>query len=207
MRQYHDPIHYEGYRNIAKQIAEDLDHQPIAVIGGVGSGASTGGLVTSFRDSGIDVLAVGIQPFGSVTFGSELIHDPEVIIAGIGSSIPFENVHYNLYDEIHWLSFNTALSGSVALLKDHALFAGLSSGAAYAVARYTASKTPERQHIFVAADTGHRYVDAVFARHEEATLLADLSPIVVDSLSDLTMPWSSMTWNRRSYEVLENICL
>lgn len=204
MKQYHDPIHYEGYRDIARLITESLHDEPLAIVGGVGSGASTGGLVTALRDDSIDVHSVGIQPFGSVTFGSESIHDPEVIIAGIGSSIPFKNVHHDLYDEMHWLSFDTALSGSVALLREHALFAGLSSGASYAVASYIARATPGRQHVFIAADTGHRYVDAVFARHEEATPLAELAPIPISTLSALVMPWSSMAWNRRLYEVPEN---
>lgn len=204
MRQYHDPIHYDGYREISRLIAESIDGEPLAVVGSVGSGASTGGLVTALRGDDIDVRAVGIQPFGSITFGSESIHDPEVIIAGIGSSIPFDNVHHSLYDEIHWLSFEVALSGSVALLRDHAIFAGLSSGASYAVARHVAHSAPDRQHVFIAADTGHRYVDAVFARHEEARQLAELSPTPVEDLSSLTMPWSSMAWNRRNYEVSEN---
>jgi len=199
MRQYHDRIHYAGYQVIAQLFASQLGPGPLAVVGGIGSGASTGGLVTALRADGIDTRAVGVQPFGSVTFGSEGLEDPEVLIAGIGSSIPFENVRHDLYDELHWVSFDTALSGSVALLRDHAVFAGLSSGAGHAVARISAARHPHRQHVFLAADTGHRYVDAVFARHEEALPLDELAPVEIADLSELALPWSSIAWNRRHH--------
>lgn len=72
------------------------------MVGGVGSGASTGGVIEYLRQKDPTVQLVGLQPFGSVTFGSESFSDPEAIIAGIGSSIPFDNVHHELYDAVHW---------------------------------------------------------------------------------------------------------
>jgi hypothetical protein len=85
---------------------------------------------------------------------AEAVRDKEIIIAGIGSSIPFGNVDHALYDVIHWVGFDAALAGSVALLREHAVFAGLSSGAAHLVARWEARRAPERRVVFVAADTG-----------------------------------------------------
>ena len=61
---------------------------------------------------------------------------PEIIIAGIGSSIPFRNVSHQLYDTIHWVGFDAGLAGSVDLLRRHAVFAGLSTGAGYLAARW-----------------------------------------------------------------------
>ncbi|MFE6779477.1 cysteine synthase family protein [Streptomyces sp. NPDC057702] len=196
MRQYHDAIHYLGYREVADLLAAAFPDRPLAVVGGVGSGASTGGLVTHLRRADPGVRLVGVQPFGSVTFGSQDHHDPRAIIAGIGSAIVFDNVRHELYDAIHWMDFRHALSGAVALLREHAVFAGLSTGAAYLAALDDARRRPDRLHLVIAADTGHRYVDDVFARHTEALDPADLRPAEVTDPQEMRMPWSTMAWNR-----------
>lgn len=199
MRQYHDDIHYLGYEPVAGHIAERLGTDRLTVVGSVGSGCSTGGLITALRRRADDVRMIGIQPFGSVTFGSEHVEDPGIIIAGIGSSIAFRNVRHELYDELHWISFDYGLSGSVALLHDHAIFAGLSSGCCYLVAAREARLHPDRNIMFIAPDMGHRYVDGVFARHEEAKPLDALEPATITDLGELALPWARMKWARRSY--------
>ncbi|MFD9031943.1 pyridoxal-phosphate dependent enzyme [Streptomyces sp. NPDC059567] len=200
MRQYHDDIHYLGYRAIADRIRQATGTDRLTVVGGVGSGASTGALARYLRaapEGGrADVELVGVQPYGSVTFGAEHVSDPEIIIAGIGSSIPFGNVSHELYDTLHWISFDAALAGSVDLLRRHALFAGLSTGAGYLAARHERDRAPERTVLFIAPDTGHRYVDTVYARHHEAVPLTGLAPREVSDQSELTLPWSRMAWNR-----------
>jgi cysteine synthase A len=199
MRQYHDKIHYVGYEDFADLVAADLGTDSLTVVGGVGSGASTGGVVEYLRRRDPSVRLVGLQPFGSVTFGSDAFSDPEAIIAGIGSSIPFDNVHHDLYDAVHWIDFRHAMAGAVALLREHAVFAGLSTGAAYLVARWAAERSPDRTHLVIGADTGHRYVDRVFARHREALDPATLKPTEIHALDELQMPWSAMQWRRRPY--------
>ncbi|SHG68998.1 pyridoxal-phosphate dependent enzyme [Streptoalloteichus hindustanus] len=199
MQQYHNDIHYLGYREFADIVRREIGGRRLTVVGGVGSGASTGGLVTALRETDPGVRLVGIQPFGSVTFGSEHIEDPDVIIAGIGSSIPFRNVRHELYDTMHWVSFDHARAASVELLRRHAIFAGLSTGCGYLVTRWEAAHHPERNHLFIAADTGHRYLDQVFAGHEDALSLDGLAPRRVSSLAELAFPWSVMAWNRRPF--------
>jgi cysteine synthase A len=199
MRQYHDDIHYLGYEEFAEFVATELGVESLSVVGGVGSGASTGGVIRYLRRRNDRVELIGLQPFGSVTFGSERFSDPEAIIAGIGSSIPFDNVHPDLYDAVHWLDFRHAMAGTVALMRDHAVFAGLSTGAAYLVARWQGARFPGRTHLVIGADTGHRYVERVFARHREALDPARLVPREIETLADLAMPWSAMQWRRQPY--------
>jgi cysteine synthase len=196
MRQYHDDIHYLGYRAVADLIRESTGGEDLAVVGGVGSGASTGALARYLRADSPGVELVGVQPFGSITFGAEHVADPEIIIAGIGSSIPFENVSHASYDTLHWISFDAALAGSVDLLRRHAVFAGLSTGAGYLAARWEREQSPERTVLFIAADTGHRYVDTVYARHREAVAVDSLAPRPVTAQAELALPWSRMHWNR-----------
>ncbi len=195
MRQYHDDVHYLGYEAVAERIQEETGAGSLTLVGGVGSGASTGALAHYLRKRSVDVRLVAVQPFGSVTFGSDHVSDPEIIIAGIGSSIPFGNVRHDLYDTVHWLAFDAALAGSVDLLRRHAVFAGLSSGAAYLAARWERGEEPERTALFIAADTGHRYVDNVFVRHAEAARVEDLAPRPVSGTDELALPWSRLNWN------------
>ncbi|MTE21862.1 pyridoxal-phosphate dependent enzyme [Streptomyces sp. TRM43335] len=208
MRQYHDDVHYLGYREVADlvaaEVAAEFPGRPLTVVGGVGSGASTGGLVERLRHHDPSVRLVGLQPFGSVTFGSERHHDPEAIIAGIGSSIPFDNVRHHLYDTVHWMDFTHAMAGAVALLREHAVFAGLSTGAAHLAASWEARRFPDRLHLVIGADTGHRYVERVFARHREAPDPAALKPVEIASPAELSMPWSTMAWNRAPWPARPN---
>lgn len=196
MQQYHDDIHYLGYRPIAEMLRRELDGERIILVGAVGTGSSTGALARYLRETRPDTRLVGIQPFDSVTFGSEHVRDPEIIIAGIGSSIPFANVVHDLYDVVHWVGFDAALAGSVALLHEHAVFAGLSTGAAYLAARWEDRLTDGGKIVFIAPDTGHRYVDSAFSRHRQAPAADELRPRQVNSLDDMALPWSRMNWNR-----------
>ncbi|MGH8791065.1 MAG: pyridoxal-phosphate dependent enzyme [Stackebrandtia sp.] len=196
MRQYHDDIHYLGYRDVAEMIDREIPSRPLSIVGGVGTGASTGALATYLRKLGRDVRLVGIQPFGSVTFEAAHVADPDMIIAGIGSSIEFLNVRHDLYDRIHWISFEYAKSGAIELLRSTGVFAGLSTGAAFLATRWELDRPGDRYHVFVAPDTGHRYVDAVFAKHESALDAAELRPVEITSTDELTLPWTVMTRDR-----------
>lgn len=196
MQQYHDDIHYLGYRPIAEMLRRELGGEPITLVGAVGTGSSTGALARYLRESRPDTRLVGVQPFDSITFGSEHVRDPEIIIAGIGSSIPFANVVHDLYDVVHWVGFDAALAGSVALLREHAVFAGLSTGAAYLAARWEDRSTSDGHIVFIAPDTGHRYVDSAFSRHRQAPAADELRPREIGALDDMALPWSRMDWNR-----------
>ena len=198
MRQYHDDIHYAGYQPVADFIETEIGTSNLTLVASVGSGCSSGGLAQSLRHHQNDVRLVGVQPYGSVTFGSDHVEDPGIIIAGIGSSIPFKNVRHQLYDDIHWVSFEYGLNGTIALLKDQAIFAGLSSGCCYLVASREAKNNPDRNILCIAPDMGHRYVEGVFANYEKAHPLATLSPKIIQSTTDLELPWACMAWNRRA---------
>ncbi|MGW0465510.1 pyridoxal-phosphate dependent enzyme [Streptomyces sp. NPDC003027] len=194
MRQYHDAIHYLGYRDVADLIRKEVPEGPLSLVGGVGTGASTGAIATYLREAGRDVTLVGVQPFGSVTFGAEHVSDPDMIIAGIGSSIPFQNVRRDLYDRIHWVNFDYAMSGAVELLRASGIFAGLSAGAAYLATLWERERDTDRTYVFLAADTGHRYVDSAYAHHCDAKGLGAMRPHEVTAQDELRHPWSAMDW-------------
>jgi cysteine synthase A len=198
MQQYHDEIHYAGYRRIAAILADAFDPGTLSVVGSVGSGCSSGGLVEPLRGANPSIELVGVQPFGSVTFGSEHIADPGMLSAGLGTSIRFRNVKHHLYDRMHWVSYRYACAATIALLRRHAIFAGLSSGCAFLAARFEAQRQPARNVVFICADTGHRYVEQVFAHHADTPEIGEFMPLEVDSPARIEMPWSTMPWNRRA---------
>ncbi|WP_328991333.1 pyridoxal-phosphate dependent enzyme [Kribbella sp. NBC_01245] len=197
MRQYHDDIHYLGYSAVAELVGKLVPTGPLCLVGGVGTGASTGAIAQYLRDRGRDVNLVGVQPFGSITFGAEKTCDPDMIIAGIGSSIEFRNVRHELYDRLHWVSFEYAMSAAVDLLRSSGVFAGLSAGAAYLSAQWEHACDSSRKHVFIAADTGNRYAESAFSRHAEAFSMDAMRPREITSLDDLAVPWSAMSWERR----------
>ena len=198
MQQYHDDIHYFGYKEFAQLIADNFPHKSLTLVGGVGSGCSTGATAAYLRQMGKDVSLHGIQPFGSVTFNSEHVDDPDIIIAGIGSSIPFRNVRSELYDYIHWVSFDYSRHGAVELLRKHGIFAGLSTGSCYTVSRACASTmASDNPCIFLGADMGHRYVDPVFSQYRLARPVDALAPRMIESFSELSLDWCTMAWHRR----------
>jgi cysteine synthase len=204
MAQYHDDIHYQGYKEFAELIAANFDSKKLTLIGGVGSGCSTGATASFLRDMNIETTLHGVQPFGSVTFNSQHVEDPDIIIAGIGSSIEFKNVRYSLYDHIHWISFDYSRHGAVDMLKKHGVFAGLSAGACYTVANWCAPLvTDDQPCIFIAADMGHRYSEAVFETHQDARPVEGLFPNLVQNFDQLQLDWCCMHWQRRKYQLTQ----
>ncbi|GAB78502.1 cysteine synthase A [Austwickia chelonae] len=186
MQQYHDHIHYEGYRQmVARHFAEN-GWSRVRLVSAVGSGASSAGLARGLRDLGVRVQVHGVQPFGSVSFGSEEVADPDMMIAGIGSAIDFANIDDDLFDTIDWVSFAVACSGSHELMRRHAIFAGLSTGAAFMTAG-SLGRSEGVTTLVVAPDTGHRYTQRVFAR--PAAPVSDWSPRMIGHRHELTLPW------------------
>lgn len=203
MQQYHDPVHYLGYTEVAELVQTAFPDTQLTIVASVGTGASSAGLILRLRERDPAVQLVGVEPFGSVSFGAERFSDPEAIIAGIGSTIRNQNIRHELYDQLHWVSFRYAMAGAIALLRDHAVFAGLSTGAAYLATAWEAQRRSERTYLLIGADTGHRYVEQVFARHREADDPSLLAPVEIESLDNLTPPWSVMPWRRRVYQASE----
>lgn len=203
MRQYHDAVHYRGYQDLARALGRRVQREgcdAVELVAPVGSGASSGALALGLAASGLHVHLTGVQPFGSVTFGSQDTEDPDMLIAGIGSSIEFRNVRHGLYHEIHWVSAEVARAGAVSLCRDHALFAGLSSGAAYAVAGEVLRRRPARPRpggrcvLMLCPDTGHRYVQQVFSGFEEVPPVGEYAPHRLRRGETPRLPWSCTRW-------------
>ncbi|MEV8538907.1 pyridoxal-phosphate dependent enzyme [Streptomyces sp. NPDC051572] len=206
MQQYHDDVHYIGYESVANTLVKELGSAGVTLVGGVGTGASTSAMSRYLRASGNDVRVAGIQPFGSRSFGSEAIPLDGFIIAGIGSGIRFANIDYTAYDDIHWINFDVSAAGCRHLLSTTGVFAGLSAGAGWQVARHIRRQEPDGGPVvFLAADPGHRYVDRVFPPDGPLVQDPEYRPRSISELSRMTGPWSTMHWARRPYDVQDDL--
>ncbi|WP_327306697.1 pyridoxal-phosphate dependent enzyme [Streptomyces sp. NBC_01298] len=206
MQQYHDDVHYVGYESVAGTLVKELGSAGITVVGGVGTGASTSAMSRYLRAASPDVRIVGIQPFGSRSFGSDKIPLDGFIVAGIGSGIRFGNIDYSAYDEIHWINFDVSAAGCRHLLATTGVFAGLSSGAGWQIARHLRANDPDGGPIvFLSADPGHRYVERVFPPDGPVETDPEYAPRLIDDLADMTGPWSAMHWDRRPYGVEDDL--
>jgi cysteine synthase A len=206
MQQYHDDVHYIGYEPVANIVLKELGPTGITLVGGVGTGASTSAMGRYLRQEGCDARVVGIQPFGSRSFGSQAIPLDGFIIAGIGSGIRFGNIDYRAYDDIHWINFDVSAAGCRRLLSTTGVFAGLSAGAGWQVANHIRRTEPDSGPIvFMAADPGHRYVERVFPPDGPVEDDPDHRPVIITDLADMTGPWCAMNWARRPYDVQDDL--
>lgn len=197
MQQYHDRIHYEGYRRIGALLEEliraEFGSSSINLVSSVGSGASSAGLFSGLTTDSTVVQLTGIQPFGSVSFGSEDIDDPDILVAGIGSAIPFNNIEYSIFTNIHWLSAAVARKGTMQLLADTGIFGGMSSGAAYTVGKYIAANDRDNLTLFLCPDMGYRY--APILAKNDVSFQTPTDPMWISTIDQLTPPWCAMEWN------------
>ena len=192
-----------GYAEFADLIIKELGKNNLKIISAVGTGSSSGGLGTYLKNKNVDFSLYGIQPFGSISFGGEKIIDPGFVIAGIGSGIVCQNIKHNYYDKIHWVCDEYSRSGCVELMKRHGVFAGLSSGACYLVANRESIENDNNPILFIAPDTGHRYVESVYKNHMDYKNIDELKPKIIHTTDELSLPWSEMNWQRRNYQELQ----
>ena len=160
--QYGNPDAMEAhYELTAGEICADFDSLDYIFIG-----VSTGGTISGVsrrlkaRYPGIRVVAVDTE--GSAIFGGA---PRKRHIPGIGSSIVPPLLSFAKIDDVVLVSERETVQACRELLTSHGLFAGGSSGSAFAAAkRYAARMSgPGRPSaLFLCADRGTPYLDTVF---------------------------------------------
>ena len=144
MRQYDNLDNYKSYAVVGEMILNVVGSM-VNVVGTVGSGGSTAGIIKAIRLKNMNAKLIGVDTFNSVLFGQP---DGKRILRGLGNSIMPNNLNHSCYDEIHWVAANDAYYYTKWLFKNKSIFCGPTSGAAYQVANYLAKKIHKR-HIFL----------------------------------------------------------
>jgi len=201
-RQYSNPGNPESYAACAEQLA----HATGAVdclVGSVGSGGSVCGTSSYLRRMFPDLVAVGVDTHRSVIFGQSDAGGGRTL-RGLGNSLMPQNVDHTAFDWVHWVGAAEAFLATRRLHREHALFAGPTSGAAYLVADWWARENPDQLVAVIFPDEGYRYQDTVYddAWLEAKGLRLDVlprGPVEWARPHDGDDPWSSYRWGRRPY--------
>ncbi|WP_433498365.1 pyridoxal-phosphate dependent enzyme [Sphaerimonospora sp. CA-214678] len=199
-RQYSNPDNPSSYVIVAEHLTRVLGAVD-CVIGPVGSGGSMCGTVRALRSAGFDAHAIGVDTPGSVLFGQA---DGHRELRGLGNSLMPENLDHRVFDEVHWCTPAETYAATRDLHREHALFQGPTSGAAYQVARWWAAANPDARCVVLLPDEGYRYQETVYDDHWLAGRGVDRPPPLEEPV-EVTDPartihrWSRFPWGRRSY--------
>jgi S-sulfo-L-cysteine synthase (3-phospho-L-serine-dependent) len=199
--QYDNPDNARAYGVVAELLTEALG-QIDCLVGTVGSGGSTCGTSRALRTLYPELQLVGVDTPGSVLFGTPVQHR---LLRGLGSSILPRNVDHTLFDEVHWVDAPTAFLLTRHLYREHCLFMGPTSGAAFLVANWWLRRQPGSRVVVLLADQGHRYADTVYRdewllRHDALATRAPREPELIEHPRDARPPWTRLAWRRRSLE-------
>jgi cysteine synthase len=198
--QYANPDNPRSYAAVAELLLESLG-QVDCLVGPVGSGGSMCGTATSLRSVVPECHAIAVDTHSSVLFGQA---DGPRELRGLGMSLLPANLDHRVFDDVHWCSAGAAYAATRQLHRQHALFMGPTSGAAYLVARWWARANPSALTVVLMPDEGYRYQDTVYddvwlAANEYLGTGPPEEPTPVDEPSQPDGPWTTYAWRRRSY--------
>lgn len=202
-KQYDNPANKESYYVVSDLINSALG-KDVNIIGPVGSGGSTGGIIDPLRQCNEEAQLIGVDTFNSVLFGQK---DGRRALRGLGNSIMPQNLDHTLYDEVHWINANLAFSKTRWLHSKKGLFCGPTTGAAFCVADYLASKNPNRKYVFIAPDEGYRYLETIYSdpwlkANKFSKRVVESKPIEVSHPLEANPPWAFIKWGRRALEMV-----
>ncbi len=201
-RQYSNPHNPGSYAPCAEQLV----HAAGAVdclVGTVGSGGSVCGISSYVRLLFPELTVVGVDTHRSVIFGQSDTGGGRAL-RGLGNSLMPPNVDHTAFDLVHWVGAAEAFRATRQLHREHALFVGPTSGAAYLVADWWARENPDALAAVLLPDEGHHYQDTVYddAWLEAQGLRLDAlprGPVEWDRPHDGDDRWSFFRWGRRRY--------
>lgn len=199
--QYANPYNPGAYAPFAELITGSIGKID-CLVGTVGSGGSMCGTSMYLRSLFPEMISIGVDTHRSVLFGQL---DGTRLLRGLGNSLMPKNLTHSIFDEVHWVDAAEAFLATRYLHQRHALFMGPTSGAAYFVAQWWASKHPTCSVLAILPDEGYRYVDTVYNDHwllSNGLRLNHLpkDPRTVSHPSECTTDWTRMLWNKQSYE-------
>ena len=199
--QYSNPDNPESYRRLADFLTDSLGRID-CLVGPVGSGGSMCGTTACLRERCPDTAAVGVDTFGSVIFGQP---DGPRLVRGLGNSIMPDNVVHSTFDQVHWIDAATTFDATRLLHRQHSLFMGPTSGAAFLAARWWSAGHPWATTVVLFPDEGNRYLGTVY---DDAWLhslrivrgtAGTAAPVEVSQPAEKTSGWAYLDWGRRSY--------
>jgi S-sulfo-L-cysteine synthase (3-phospho-L-serine-dependent) len=196
-RQYENPFVLDAYRSVAEHLDRHISVDYL--VAPVSTGGSACGILRGLRELGHATKLVAVDTHKSVLFGQQ---DGPRVLRGIGNSIMPKNLDRTLVDQCHWVSASEAVASMMKAYRTHLLDIGPTSGAAFLVAQWVATRHPRKQTVFVCPDDGERYRCTFY---NPRWLHAQRIPVVSEPTepTQVTAPtrakrsWSYMDWHNR----------
>jgi cysteine synthase A len=167
-QQFENPANPEIHeKTTGPEIWEDTDGEIDVLISGVGTGGTITGVSRYIKQTqGKPITSVAIEPASSTMItaaksGEEPTHGPHKI-QGIGAGFVPKNLDVDLVDQVEQVSNEEAMEWAHKLMKEEGILAGISSGAAMAVA-HRVSRQEEHQGktiVVVLPDSAERYLSS-----------------------------------------------
>jgi len=169
LHQFKNPANPAVHRQTTgPEIWEATDGDVDVLISGVGTGGTITGISQFFElDKGKDLHSVAVEPDDSPVIsqklaGQELQPGPHKI-QGIGAGFIPDTLDLSVVDQVEQVSNDDAIEFARRLAKEEGILAGISCGAAVAVAARLAAQ-PEfngKKIVAILPDSGERYLTSV----------------------------------------------
>ena len=146
------------YKSTGPEIYNDLDGNIDYFVAGAGSGGTYTGVVRYLKEQNPEIQGVLADPVGSTIGGGE---HGDYDIEGIGNDFIADTMDISLVDKVIKITDDDAFKGSRILAAKEGIFAGSSSGAAFAAALKLAETGAKGNIVVIFPDRGDRY----FSKH------------------------------------------
>jgi cysteine synthase A len=166
LQQFENPanpkIHEE---TTGPEIWNDTDGEIDILVSGVGTGGTITGISRYIKQTkGKKITSIAVEPEASPVIrqalnNEELTPSPHKI-QGIGAGFIPTNLDLDMVDVAESVSNEEAILFAHRLMKEEGILAGISSGAAVAVACREAEKNPDKNIVVILPDSAERYLSS-----------------------------------------------
>jgi cysteine synthase A len=169
LQQFKNPANPEiHFRTTGPEIWEDTEGKIDVLVSGIGTGGTISGVSRYIKlEKGRKILSVGIEPTNSPVItqhlAGEALHPGPHKIQGIGAGFIPDTLDLSLVDRVELVSNEESIEMARRLAREEGILAGISSGAAAAVA-IRLGKSPEftgKTIVTVLPDAAERYLSTV----------------------------------------------
>ncbi len=166
LQQFKNPANPEIHRRTTgPEIWDDTGGAVDALVSGIGTGGTISGIASYLKkDRGREIVSVGVEPAGSAVITQHLAGQPlkpgPHKIQGIGAGFIPETLDLSVVDRVELASNEEAMEMARRLGREEGILAGISSGAAVAVAVRLGSQEEFAGKMIVAIlpDSAERYL-------------------------------------------------
>ena len=169
LQQFKNPANPEIHRRTTgPEIWDDTDGTIDVLVAGIGTGGTISGISRYIKkDRGRNILSVGVEPSGSPVITQLLAGEPlkpgPHKIQGLGAGFIPDTLDLSLLDRVELASNEEAIEMARRLGREEGILAGISSGAAVAVAVRLGNQ-PEfagKTIVTILPDAAERYLSSV----------------------------------------------